>query len=334
MSQALGRHDIVAVGASAGGVEALRQLVAGLPDEFAAAVLVVLHMRPNVPSALAAILQRSGGLLVLQAEDEQPIERGHIYVARPNRHLIVKRGRIALEAGPRENSARPSVDVLFRSAARAYGRRVVGVVLSGALHDGALGLAAIKMRGGVAIVQDPAEALFRGMPDSALTMAAVDFCLPVAEISARLVELTHPSFEQEPMDTPDREETLPTGHAADEPDGQFSPKLPNAASGLSCPECHGSLWELKDGDGLRFECRVGHAYSPGALLADQGEAVEAALWSAVNSLQERAAAFRRLGASATTGTHPDFSERAQLAEGHAATLLELLRRLIDENDVG
>jgi two-component system, chemotaxis family, protein-glutamate methylesterase/glutaminase len=334
MSQALGGHDIVAVGASAGGVQALTQLVAGLPVDFAAAVLIVLHMRPNVPSALAAILQRSGRLPVLQAEDEQPIERGHIYVARPNRHLILKRSRIALETGPRENSARPSIDVLFRSAARVYGRRVVGVVLSGTLHDGALGLAAIKMRGGVAIVQDPAEALFRGMPDSALTMAPVDLCLPVAEIPARLVELTHPAFELQPMDTSDREETVRTGHAADEPEGQFSPKLPNAASGLTCPECHGSLWELTDGDGVRFECRVGHAYSPGALLTDQGEAVEAALWSAINSLQERATAFRRLHTSAITSTQPDFSHRAELAEQHAATLLDLLRRLIDENEVG
>ncbi|MBV9328882.1 MAG: chemotaxis protein CheB [Chloroflexi bacterium] len=334
MSQVPRGHDIVVVGASAGGVEALTRLVEGLPPGFAAAVFVVLHMPAEAPSALAAILQRFGPLPVMQGEDAQPIERGHIYVARPNRHLIVHRGRIGVAAGPRENSARPSIDVLFRSAARAYGRRVVGVVLSGTLHDGALGLAAIKMRGGIGIVQDPNEALFRGMPDSALKSAAIDFCLPAAEIPAQLVELTQPGFEQESMDTSDPEETAPTEHAADEPDGQFSPKLPDAASGLTCPECHGSLWELPDGKSFRYECRVGHAYGPDALLSEQGEAVEAALWSAINSLQERAATFRRLQTSASGGAYPAYAERAELTERHAATLLRLLRRLIDDYDIG
>lgn len=334
MSEAHRGHDIVVVGASAGGVEALMRLVGGLPREFAAAVFVVLHIPAEAPSALAAILQRWGPLPVMQGEDAQPIEHGHIYVARPNRHLIVHRGRIAVGAGPRENSARPSIDVLFRSAARAYGRRVVGVVLSGTLHDGALGLSAIKMRGGMAIVQDPDEALFRGMPDSALKSAVVDFCLPAAEIPAQLVELTKSGFEQEPMDTSDREESAPTEHAADEPDAPLSPKLPNAASGITCPECHGSLWELKDGKSFRYECRVGHTYGPDALLSEQGEAVEAALWSAINSLQERASTFRRLQTSANIGTVSAYAERAELTERHAATLHDLLRRLIDDYDVG
>ena len=336
MNQLPGGHDIIVVGASAGGVEALTLLVGGLPPEFAAAVFVVLHMPADSPSALAAILQRNGRLPVQQPEDGQPIQPAHIYVARPNRHLLVQRGRVGLDAGPRENSARPSIDVLFRSAARAYGRRVVGVVLSGTLHDGALGLAAIKLRGGIAVVQDPSEALFRGMPDSALKSAQVDFCLPAAEIPDQLVQLTQFAVEQVPMNTTDREETTPTIHAADEPDVQFSPKLPNAASGLTCPECHGSLWELKEKDGkaFRFECRVGHTYSPDALLREQGEAVEAALWAAVNSLQERAATFRRLQTTASAATHPGYAERAELTERHAATLLDLLRHLIDDSDVG
>jgi two-component system, chemotaxis family, protein-glutamate methylesterase/glutaminase len=204
MSEPHTGHDIVVVGASAGGVEALIQVVAGLPFEFPAAVFVVLHIPPDAPSALAFILQRNGRLPVAVAEDAERIKRGHIYVARPNRHLIVHRGHMRVDAGPRENSARPSIDVLFRSAARAYGRRVVGVVLSGTLHDGALGLAAVKLRGGVAVVQDPDEAPFRGMPESALKSASVDFCLAAAHIPAQLIELTQPAFEQEPMDTSDR----------------------------------------------------------------------------------------------------------------------------------
>lgn len=334
MSERAGHHDIIVVGASAGGVEALTCLVAGLPEDLAAAVFVVLHIPPDVPSALAAILRRSGRLPVGQAQDKQRIELGHIYVARPNRHLVVQRGYMAVEAGPRENSARPAVDVLFRSAARAYGQRVVGVILSGTLRDGALGLAAIKMRGGVTIVQDPDEALFRGMPDSALSRVAVDFCEPAADIPRRVVELTEQSVEHEPMERADFEETAPTGDAADEPDVLTSSKLPNGASGLTCPECHGSLWELKDNESVRYECRVGHTYGLEALLAEQGEAVEAAVWSAVNALQERAAALRRLDAGGSLSPRAGYAERAELTERHAQALLNLLRHLIDEYDVG
>ena len=326
-------HDIVVIGASAGGVEALTRVVGGLPADFSAAVFVVLHLPPDAPSALPTILDRAGPLPAVAAEHSQPIQPGRIYVARPNRHLVLRRGHVALEAGPRENSARPAVDVLFRSAARAYGRRAVGVVLSGTLRDGALGLAAIKMRGGVTIVQDPAEALFGGMPESALRTTEVDYCLQTADIPKRLVELTQHAFEQEPMPSESQQE--PTLHAADEPDGQFSPKLPNAASGLTCPECHGSLWELEEAARFRFECRIGHTYSVDALLAEQGEAVEAALWAAVNSLQERAATFRRLAEGASTHPNgPAFLERAEQVEHHAEALLGLLRGLIADGQVG
>ena len=326
---------MVVIGASAGGVEALMRLVSGLPRDFAAAVFVVLHLPPDAPSALATILDRAGPLPACQATHRQPIEAGRIYVARPNRHLVLRRGYVSLEAGPRENSARPSVDVLFRSAARAYGRRVVGVVLSGTLHDGALGLAAIKMRGGVTVVQDPGEALFAGMPESAMRATDVDHCLAAADIAMRLVELTQHTLEQEPMQPSEPGQSEPTIHAADEVDGQVSPKLPDAASGLTCPECHGSLWELKEGNGFRFECRIGHTFSVDALLDEQAESVEAALWSAVNALQERGAAFRRLaGSVATQANRPAFAERAELIERHAATLLDLLRGIIADGHVG
>ena len=183
-------HQIIVVGASAGGVEALRHMVAGLPPELPAAMFVVLHIPPHAPSSLAPILSRSGPLPATHPRDQEPIELGHIYIAPPNRHLVVHRGHIALEAGPRENGVRPSVDVLFRSAARSYRHHVVGIVLSGTLRDGALGLAAIKLRGGVTIVQDPDEALFAGMPNSALGASQIDYCLGAADIPKRLIELT------------------------------------------------------------------------------------------------------------------------------------------------
>jgi two-component system, chemotaxis family, protein-glutamate methylesterase/glutaminase len=334
VNRSTGAPDVVVVGASAGGVEALTCIVAGLPADFPAAVFIVLHLAPDVPSALATILDRAGPLPAVQVEHKQAIEYGRIYVARPNRHLVLRPGYVALQAGPRENSARPSVDVLFRSAARAYGRRAIGVVLSGTLRDGALGLAAIKLRGGVTIVQDPAEALFAGMPESALRTTEVDHCLVAADIPTRLVRLTQHTVEQERMSI-QSEHSEPTIHAADEPDCPFSPKLPNSASGLTCPECHGSLWELEEGSSFRFECRIGHTYSLDALLAEQGEAVEAALWAAVNSLQERAATFHRLADSATVQSgRPAFVERAQQVEGHAGALLDLLRGLIADGQIG
>jgi two-component system chemotaxis response regulator CheB len=328
-------HDIVVIGASAGGVEALTRVVSGLPPTFSAAVFVVLHVPAEAPSMLADILDRSGPLRATQAKDGEPVQPGRIYVAPPNRHLALRRGFVALEAGPRENNARPSIDTLFRSAARVYARRVVGVVLSGTLRDGALGLAAIKLRGGVAIVQDPRDALFAGMPESALSATEVDFCLRVADIPTRLEELTNHTLEHDAMPSGEPMQPDVTSHAADEPTSQSSPKLPNRASGLTCPECHGSLWELEDSGGLRFECRIGHAYGIDALLAHQGEAVEAALWSAVNALQERAAAFRRLAGNATGRiTDSSYGQRAEAIESNAQTLLDLLRALIREGEVG
>jgi two-component system chemotaxis response regulator CheB len=270
-------RDIVVVGASAGGVEALTRVVGGLPADFSAATFVVLHVPPEAPSALAQILNRAGPLRATQAAHKQRIEPGRIYVAPPNRHLVVYRGHMALEVGPRENNARPSVDVLFRSAARTYGPRVVGVVLSGTLRDGALGLAAIKMRDGISVVQDPSEAMFAGMPESALSTSEIDYCLPAAEIPRRLEELTHDGIVYRSIHPSEPLQPEVSIHAADEAEGQSSFKLPNAASGLTCPGCHGSLWELDESGSLRFECRIGHVYSLDALLAHQGETVEAAL---------------------------------------------------------
>jgi two-component system chemotaxis response regulator CheB len=161
-----------------------------LPRGIEAAIIVVLHVPPDTPSALAAILARSGCVPAVQVKGAQLIEHGHIYVAPPNRHLVVDDGHLHLEAGPPENGARPAIDVLFRSAARVYGWRVVGIILSGVLHDGARGLAAIKMQGGITIVQDPDEAQFAGMPRSALSTSEVDYCVQTDAMATLLARLT------------------------------------------------------------------------------------------------------------------------------------------------
>ena len=332
MSETAASHDLVVVGASAGGVKALLELVGGLPVDFRGSVFIVLHVPPHLPSALADILARASQLPCAAARDDEPIEPGRIYVAQPNRHLVVRDGRVKLEFGPRENSARPSVDMLFRSAARAYGPRVVGIVLSGMLSDGALGLAIVKLRGGITMVQDPEEAAFAGMPQSALSTARVDYCLRVADMAPRLVELSNHVIRQERMRDTEHDSSEPTGHAADEPHGS-GPKRANAASGLTCPECHGSLWELRNEDSPRFECRVGHAYSVEALLQEQGETVEAALWAAINALQERAATLRRLGGAGRLSKSM-FVERADLTERQAEVLHGLLQTLVENSTIG
>jgi two-component system, chemotaxis family, protein-glutamate methylesterase/glutaminase len=189
-------RDIIVVGASAGGVEALSQLARGLPPDLAASIFVVLHLPAGGASALAHILDRAGPLSSSQARDGEPINHAHIYVAPPDHHLLVRRGHVTLVRGPRENNHRPAVDPLFRSAARAYGSRVVGVILSGALDDGTAGLLAVKTRGGVAVVQSPDEALFSGMPTSALHHVNVDHCVPLAEIPRLLNKLSREEVDE------------------------------------------------------------------------------------------------------------------------------------------
>lgn len=190
-------HDIIVIGASAGGVEAMKEVVRGLPPDIPASIFVVLHIPPDGTSVLATILDRVGNLPAAMAKDREEIRPGRIYVARPDCHLLVKRGYVRLVRGPKENSMRPAVDPLFRTAARAYGPRVVGVVLSGTLDDGTAGLLAIKSRSGVAIIQDPEDALYSSMPRSALENVEVDYCLPAAEIPSLLVQLANEPVEEE-----------------------------------------------------------------------------------------------------------------------------------------
>ena len=190
------RHDIIVIGASAGGIWSLTQLVQHLPVDFPAPVFIVIHTSPQYPSCLPDILQASGKLPAVHAVDSTAIEPGRIYVAPPDRHLLVKPEYMRVVLGPKENRFRPAIDPLFRTAASAYGKRVVGVVLSGALDDGTAGLIEIKEQGGVAIVQDPKEALFPYMPESAIKHTEVDHILPVTDIARVLVDLSGEPVQQ------------------------------------------------------------------------------------------------------------------------------------------
>ena len=319
--------DIIVIGASAGGISALSKLVATLPAAFAAAVFVTIHIPEHSRSALPKILSQKGHLPALNPIDGEEIQLGRIYVAPPDRHMLIKRDFVHLVRGPRENGARPSVDPMFRTAARAYGKRVIGVVLSGALDDGTAGLMAIKKQGGLTIVQDPDEALYDGMPRSAIAHGAADHILAVSEIADLLMRLVEEPLEEggnEPLSDEMEQETdiaeldLSALHSIDKP---------GRPSRFSCPECHGVLWEIDD-DIVRFRCRVGHAYSPETLLAEQSNSIDVALWAGLRALEENAALMSRMankmreqgsGRSAVR-----FDERADGALVQAETLRRLI----------
>jgi two-component system chemotaxis response regulator CheB len=326
------------VGASAGGVEALRDLVRALPAELHAALFVVLHMPPDGQTLLPAILSRAGPLPAHEAVDGEPIRHGHIYVARPNHHLLIERERVRVMIGPHENALRPAADPLFRSAAYAYGERVVGIVLSGSRDDGAAGLYTIKRHGGLAVVQHPDEALFPGMPLSALELASIDYVLPVAQIGALVGQLARLRAAEGRM----ADMTDATTGAGRADDGSGANQVPAAgpspekregeASGLTCPECRGSLWEVREGDNIWFECRVDHRYSFQSMLAEQARTVEAAIWAAINVLEERAALMRKQATRADERGHEQvarrFAEQAVEADAHAQAIRTQLLSLV------
>jgi two-component system, chemotaxis family, protein-glutamate methylesterase/glutaminase len=321
-------YDIVLIGASAGGVQALSEVIGGLPRDLPAAVFVVLHVSPYGRSVLPAILNRMDTLEASHAEDGEPIQPGHVYVAPPDFHLVLEDSRVCLSRGPTENGHRPAVDVLFRTAAAACGRRVVGVVLTGNLDDGTAGLAAIKQCGGVAVVQDPKEADYPGMPASAIENVAVDHVLPLCDIAPLLDRLAREPLPEGNGDSPDSALEEPNAMSTKpEDEGEAAGARDGEASGFTCPDCGGALWE-KPGGPLHFRCRTGHAYSPETLLAKQADNLEGTLWAAVRALEENAALARRMEKRMREGGNVlsmnRYERRAQDAEAHA----DILRRVL------
>jgi two-component system, chemotaxis family, protein-glutamate methylesterase/glutaminase len=288
-------RDIVVMGASAGGVKTLQDVVRRLPPELPAAIFVVLHIPPHTASYLADILNRAGALPAHAAIDGENIDPGHIYVAPPDRHLLVRRGTIELSAAPKENGMRPAVDPLFRSAARSYRSRVVGVVLSGTLADGTAGLGVIKQLGGLAIVQDPREALHAGMPSNAMQQVDVDYVLSAEQIGVKLGELAlHP----DPGSRLQKGGTLVADDSRDLDLPDLSRSVDESAdigmpSGIACPSCGGALWETDEAGVKQFRCYLGHNFALANLLASQWDALEGALWNGVRTMRERAALLRR-----------------------------------------
>ena len=324
--------DIIVVGASAGGIEALRVLVSGLPDDLPAAIFVVLHTSPESPGMLAEILARVGTLPAVNAQDGARIEHGRIYVAPPDRHLLIEPRVLRVTRGPKENRFRPAVDPLFRSAAQTYGPRVIGVILTGYLDDGTAGLWTIKQLGGTTIVQDPDEALVPFMPQNALAHVKVDYCLLLEEIAPLLVRLTTEEAEEEGEFQVPKEVEIEVNIAKEQKALDAGVLRLGEPSNYACPECHGVLLQLKEGGLLRFRCHTGHAYSIESLLADITEQMDDALWNSIRAFEEGELFMRHmaehLGKAENGHTAEAFLKRADEAQRRG----DLLRQVVINNE--
>jgi two-component system chemotaxis response regulator CheB len=309
---------VVGIAASAGGVEALRQVVAGLPSDFPAAVCVTLHIPATGRSLLAPILDRDSAMTAVAATDGLPLRAGVVYVAPADRHLLVGRDAVTLSRGPKENGTRPAADPMFRSLAQSWGPCAVAVVLSGALDDGSAGAVAVAGAGGVVVVQDPHDALVPSMPASAIAADSPERVVPahaMAEVLQRLLAEPTP----DPQGGPTMSEPVQPDLRPSRPDGP--------ASAFTCPECSGALWELRDGELVRYRCRVGHSYSEEAMIDAQGSAVEAALWSALEVLEERGELLLRI-ADRMAGRTPKTEQRFRDGAREALDRAALIRRAL------
>jgi two-component system chemotaxis response regulator CheB len=324
-------RDLIVVGTSAGGVDALVQLVRGLPPGFPASVFVVCHFPTGWRSTLPTVLSRAGPLLADHARDGEPFRPGHIYLAPPDHHLVLAPdGRMRLTRDARENNVRPAIDPLFRSAARHYGPRVIGVILTGALNDGAAGLIAVRAAGGLGVVQDPRDALVASMPQTAANVAGADHIAPVARMAGLLVDLVRESapdrgaeiMEPKPVDPIERMPDI----VARDMNAQAHNAHRGKVSTFTCPECGGALWQVDEPGLIQFRCRVGHAYSGEVLLTEQSEALEAALWTAVRTFRERSVLGRQLSAAergkGNALSAQRFEEQAAQAARYAALIVE------------
>ncbi len=322
-------HDIIVIGGSLGGIEALRALVANFDADLPAAVFVVLHTSARSPGTLGQILDSVGPLAARLAADNAPIEPGHIYVAPPDFHLLLQRDSMRLTRGPRENRTRPAIDPLFRTAAVAHGARVIGVILSGLLDDGVAGLSAVQRCGGLAVVQDPRDASFADMPRNALAAMQVDYTAPVSEMGDLLNRLTRiEAGVALPVPDDIRLEAQLSGQMAD---GVNELDVLGQRSTFSCPDCGGVMWALNDGDQRRYRCHIGHAYTEKVLAESQSDAVEQALIVALRTLEDRIKLLRRMTAEDghVASSRSFTSEYTLRADELAAHIPQLHKLLLD-----
>ncbi|HEY7382226.1 MAG TPA: chemotaxis protein CheB [Beijerinckiaceae bacterium] len=327
----MANRDIIVIGGSSGATAPLKAILGGFPPDLPAAVFVVLHIPSRSIGLLSTVASAAGPLPARQAEDGMPIERGHVYIAAPDHHLMVTEGRIRLGRGPRENMVRPAIDPLFRSAAMSYGPRVIGVVLSGLLSDGAAGLNAIKRCGGMALVQDPEDAIADEMPRRALETTVADLCVPSAKLGDVLSDLARQAAGPAMLVPPEirLEVDIAMGERID---SETLKKIADPAA-LTCPSCGGVLSKVH-GSPLRFRCQVGHAYSADVLGKEQESRVDEAMRVALRIIEERAELVARMGAEGLqTGRRAVaemYQERAEEYRRYADTLRQAMLRSFEQ----
>lgn len=324
---ALVRRDLVVIGASAGGVRVLLDLAAALPEDFPACVLVVLHVGAH-RSMLPELMSARGWLRAIHPRDGQALQPGRIFVAPPDHHMLVEDGVVRISRGPKENHSRPAIDPLFRTAALAHAQRVIGLLLSGRLDDGTAGLQAIKRCGGLAVVQDPADAEHPDMPASARANVPIDACVSAAALADTLLRLVDAPVAAVGRDPP---AAIVTDQAISAGVGNPMENLSAIAqpSRFSCPECAGVLFELDGAKPRRFRCHTGHGYTLRVLAHTQDAATDEALWGAMRSLHEREALLRELAKDGATDSEGDSAARmldmADRAAAHGHQLRDMIQ---------
>lgn len=326
------QRDIIVIGGSAGSIEALKTLLAALPPTLPAAIFVVVHMSADSPGLLPTIFDHISPLPVVQATDQTPIRAGHVYVAPPDHHLLLETGWMRLTRGPKENRFRPAIDPLFRSAAYAFGPQVIGMVLSGLLDDGTAGLWAVKDRGGIALVQEPSDALYPSMPQSALGYVAVDYCLPTSAMAAILDRLVREPLVEEGEVPMSDALAIETKIAFEDSALQSGILRLGKPSLYTCPECHGVLVQIEEGAIVRYRCHTGHAYSQETLLAEVNEAVEASLWSALRTLDEKIFLLRHMAQQLTTPAQTDLAQRLIAKADEVEQRAQVVRQVVMSPD--
>jgi two-component system chemotaxis response regulator CheB len=324
-------RDIVVIGASAGGLAAFRTIVSALPAELPAALFLVQHVSASTPSLLPKLLGAVSPLPVRHPDNGEEITHGTVYVAPPDHHLVIQPGHLHLVRGPKENSFRPAIDATFRSAALAYGRRVIGVVLTGMLDDGTAGLLAIKRHGGLALVQEPRDAAYPSMPESACRYVDVDQVCPLSELAQELIQLVHADVGVEEVQMDDRIKAE-VGISNMELSALQKADQLGTPSPFSCPDCGGVLAEYYDGQMLRFRCQVGHAYSPDSFFAQQTEGLDVSLWAAFRALDERVNLAGRLADEARRLNDPVGAQRFARLQAEAEAQQERLRQVLLPGD--
>lgn len=322
-------HDVIVIGASAGGLKAVSAVLGALPADLPAAILVVQHLAPDHESILPKLLNDVSDLRVTSPTDGEKVVPGRVYVAVPDHHMLLRDGRVHILRGPQENRFRPSIDALFRSAARAYGSRVIGIVLTGNLDDGTVGLQTIKKRGGITVVQDPDEAEYPSMPKIALRYVKVDHVVPVADAGALLTRLVaQPRAAQDAFPvTPEIEiESAIAEQVMNTKEFLENVERIGKRTTYTCPDCNGAIWQIGEGEPLKLRCHVGHSFTGGVFAKEQRRHIETALWSAVRIMEEAVTFSRALG---ERQREQDLSDEATARDREADELDDILGQVRD-----